>query len=515
MALYEPTGPQMNYTAAELADIESRFAGTSLAGSTQGIEPGPPLTRSVMFDNPRLNKAMREADRAADRIFNKRQAAREAARQMTLPMQFAGSAQPGMRERLIGASGSSFATGAQGPITGPGTQPYAMGRAGMGTSLANQGGGSLANQAAGQVINASSREMPPLGGPRALNAGPQPIQATYARTMGGAAGMADDALLGALNQGGARQTAAGVAQAAGTTSQAVPMAMGATRNAVTSTAAAQATGLRALLAKGMGWKAAAGMGAAGLVGSALVKRAWDDPNAAGDDMLSGILSGAGTGAAGGSILGPKGAIVGGIIGGGLGAWNGLTSSRNEGVAATTGEFDKQNTKLEAQFAELGVPESMRSDLRDQIMMTYTLTEPGKKDDVSAIFDQARASIPALIGQYRDEETAQARSAAIQAIIMPMMQQQQQGYIAESRNTAAQQMAYARQLPPEIAAMQRLQASRIVSDAYGYNQASLGVMGAAAGIEGLIPGAGSQVMQGGEQGAPQLDLTNLIASNRQV
>lgn len=463
---------------------------------------------SLFEGNPRLQKEFRQSEREFDRSW----LAQERARQLTLPQSVIGPP--------VGA-GSQPGPGmfAQGPMVGPGAQPYAMGRAGVGNAVnpyvPGPSGGSLARQAAGQVIDTTGREIPQ----GALGAGAQPIQATYARNAAGAAGgMADDVAL-ALGRGGPVSLEAAT-QGTQAAAQAVPVAMGATRNAgITALETEAAGGARGLLGKlagqGMGLKWGIGAPLAGIAASTVSKKLWNDPNSSGDDILSGFLSGAGTGAGVGSFAGPWGALAGGVGGGLLGAWNGLQSSHNEGYAATTSEFQKQNAKLEAQFAELGVPESMRSDLRDQIMMTYTLTEPGKKGDVSAIFDQARSSIPSLIGQYRDEETAQARSAAIQSIIMPMLQQQQTGYIDESRKTAATQMAYANQLPPEIAAMQRLQAQQIVSDAYGYNQASLGVLGAAAGIEGLIPGAGSQVIQGGEQGAPQLDLTNLIASNRQV
>ena len=209
---------------------------------------------------------------------------------------------------------------------------------------------------------------------------------------------------------------------------------------------------------------------AGQMGGGLLKSVWDDPESQLDDAASSALSWGGSGAALGSMILPGwGTAIGGGLGllaGGVKGWLDGDGASQEDISNAAAE---QRAKLDAAFDRLGVSAEARQDLYDRIEVQVALGAKSA-DDVKAIYAQAGQMAPDVIAQSR----RQAKLAALQAAILPMMQQNRD--MAMQRNQAAQgwlNQAASTSSDPTVAALLRAQGETLMGNAANYSNASYG------------------------------------------
>jgi hypothetical protein len=216
--------------------------------------------------------------------------------------------------------------------------------------------------------------------------------------------------------------------------------------------------------------AAGGWLTAGQLAGGVSKSLWDDPESQWDDATSSALTWGGTGAALGSMimpgLGTAIGGVGGLVTGGIKGWfDGEGDSQEDILNAST----EQRAKLDAAFDRLGVSAEARQGLYDQIEVQVALGAKSA-DEVKAIYAQAGQMAPDVIQQSR----RQAKLAALQAAILPMMQQNRD--MAMQRNQAAQgwlNQAASTQTDPTVASLLRAQGETLMGNAANFANASYG------------------------------------------
>jgi hypothetical protein len=405
---------------------------------------------------------------------------------------------------------------------GPGTPaptPAVYQPAGLPATTAQSAVGSIQQQLA---LGPGPRAIGP--GPAALGAGPQPLAPPtgWAAPTGPSAQMAARSV--AAPVASASRVAPAAAQAA---AQAIPgglarpsgipvPGMAAPGAALGQAAAlgrgAQAMsnlqGLGSLRGLASGAARAAPWAAAGMAAGQLSSAVWDDQNSTMDEGLTGALTGGGIGAGIGSVILPG---VGTAIGGGLGALAGgaigLFGEKNTGDKAVQSEFGKLSEKMNAQFDQLGIPEEVRADLYEQINMSVVMGAKSK-DDVKGIFQSASALLPQLMDQYEATSQQQSRAAAIQAAILPLMQQSSRDAVASAnRSKAWVNQAASYQTDPQVAALLRAQAEQLTTNANNYNAAAAGQVAAAPIFQELL-GVNPQFST--QNGAPTTDTAALLA-----
>lgn len=237
---------------------------------------------------------------------------------------------------------------------------------------------------------------------------------------------------------------------------------------------------------------------AGLAAGQINSAVWDDTNSTADEGVTGALTGAGIGGGIGAAIGapffgvgavPAGAVgagIGALIGGGIG----LFGSKDTGEKAVQSEWGKQQAKLESVLGNYGLSRSAQQELMQSIGLQVELGA-GSKSDVKAIFQQASANIPAFLQQDKLEREARmaesvqnAKGAAIQAAIMPLLEKSSKDYLASSQRSYDENMAAASGLPPELQAMVRARAQEGLTSAQGYNTASIGQIASAQALQSL-------------------------------
>ena len=216
--------------------------------------------------------------------------------------------------------------------------------------------------------------------------------------------------------------------------------------------------------------AAGGWGMAAQLGGSVSKSLWDDPESQADDALSSALTWGGTGAALGSMilpgLGTAIGGVGGLVTGGIKGFLDGDGTSQEDILNASAE---QRAKLDAAFDRLGVSAQARQDLYDRIEVQVALGAKSA-DEVKAIYAQEAKLAPDLIAQSR----RQAKLAALQAAILPMMQQNRD--MAMQRNQAAQgwlNQAASTQTDPTVASLLRAQGETLMGNAANFANASYG------------------------------------------
>lgn len=199
-------------------------------------------------------------------------------------------------------------------------------------------------------------------------------------------------------------------------------------------APAAAGGMRGILAqvgqgvggRGMGLRTAGVLGIGGQLAGGLAQGMWNDPESSADNALASGLRWAGTGAALGSLAGPWGAAIGGVGGGILGAFKGIADSRNEGSKAVASELTRQQAKIAELMTQLGSSPDLREDALAQLQMSVLAGDVTSKDQVRAIADGIRASLPQALQADREQQQQQrmmqANQAAVQAWMGPLLQQ---------------------------------------------------------------------------------------------
>ena len=125
-----------------------------------------------------------------------------------------------------------------------------------------------------------------------------------------------------------------------------------------------------------------------------------------------------------------------------------------------------------------------------------------------MFKEGVANLPALMQQYEAVTRQQSRSAAIQAAILPLMQQSSQAGIASARRSQGYlNQAASYQPDPQVAALLRAQSEQVMSNANTANTAAYGQMAAGPLIQeltGLVPQYSTQ------GGVPNTDVSALLA-----
>jgi hypothetical protein len=361
-----------------------------------------------------------------------------------------------------------------------------------------------------QVINATGREMPAGGGlatqapvPGAqgsLGSGPMRAQATYdrgagatfggtrpaapygqgpaaPRALGAAAGAIDDAAAAAM---GGRQAAGGVdlgryalsaddfVGAGGGGAGGFTRGFGNFKNN---------------LKAGGGWGAAlsriGGGATAGFIGSGISRALWDDPESSGDDALAGALAWGGTGAGIGAALGSPlfgigaapGALIGGGIGAALGGIKGWFDGKDDSPTKAVEDFDG---RLDELFTTYGVGANVENVIRQRVAAGTAFAET--PEEIKQVYAAAIQDLPLLMEQAQMEDQANARYAAIQAAIMPLMEEQ--NALAKQSTQQAQgflNQAASVQRDPQVADMLRAQSEQLMAQQMNYSNAAYGQM----------------------------------------
>jgi hypothetical protein len=231
--------------------------------------------------------------------------------------------------------------------------------------------------------------------------------------------------------------------------------------------------------------------AAGILAPMAIRAAWDDPNSSWDDATASAAGWGATGAGIGSMILPGwGTAIGGIGGGLIGGIKGYFDAENAGPGTPEEALAANTEMLDQTLNQLGVGGNVRQQLYEQIQVAATFAQ--SPEEVDAIFQQAGQLLPSLIAQARQEDEANARYAAIQAAILPLMKQQ---------NTAAQQssqmaqgylnQAASVQRDPQVAALLKAQGEQLMANQANYANAAYGQMAAAPMFYDLL---GGQVQQ---------------------
>lgn len=396
---------------------------------------------------------------------------------------------------------------ASGPNVGPGPRPITMPNPTRSTSLARGGAQqAVGRQAASQVLVPDQ-----VLAPRALPPGPAqatplgPVQATYTRgaTAGSPTGVPS---LGSASSAASR----GAASVADDIGMAAAQAAGGAGRAASTAAQGGMMARYASMGPMMrfGLPAAAGIGAS-QISSAL----WDDPNSSADEALNGALTGAGVGAGIGGTVGSVvpglgtavgmglGALGGGLVGGAIG----LFGEKNTGTKAVQDEYGAQLEKLDAKLDQFDISPAARESL--YLQLSFGMTGLESKDQVKALFGQVSAAAPALIEQDRLERERRSRSAALQAAVMPLLEQSRTDYINSANQAQAAMLAAADQIPnQQIAEMMRARAADRVERAQGYANAALTQVVAAPSYAEAF---GVQPQFSVANGAPATDLGSLL------
>jgi hypothetical protein len=267
-------------------------------------------------------------------------------------------------------------------------------------------------------------------------------------------------------------------------------------------------GLGSLRGLAAGAARAAPWAAAGTIAGQLSSAVWDDQNSTMDEGLTGALTGGGIGAGIGSVILPGvGTAIGAGIGGLAGGAIGLFGEKNTGDKAVQSEFGKLSDKMNAQFDELGIPDEVRADLYEQINMSVVMGAKSK-DDVKAIFQQAGALLPQLMDQYEATSQQQSRAAAIQAALLPLIQQSSRDAVSSAnRSKAWVNQAASYQTDPQVAALLRAQAEQLTTNANNYNAAAAGQIAAAPIFQELL---GVNPQFSAQNGVPTTDTAALLA-----
>ncbi len=163
--------------------------------------------------------------------------------------------------------------------------------------------------------------------------------------------------------------------------------------------------------------------------------------------------------------------------------------------------------MNEQFDKLGVPDDVRQSIYEQINMSVVMGAKSK-DDVRAIFQQGTVNLPALMADYEAVSQQRSRSAAIQAAILPLMQQSSQaGVESAKRSQGWLNQAASYQPDPQVAALLRSQSEQVMANANQSATASYGQMAAGPLIQeltGLVPQYSTQ------GGVPNTDTAALLA-----
>ena len=205
------------------------------------------------------------------------------------------------------------------------------------------------------------------------------------------------------------------------------------------------------------------------VGSNLLRNVWDDPESQYDDAAAGALGAAGIGATIGSVILPGwGTAIGAGLGGLYGGVKGWIDGDKTSSDAIRSASQEQMARLNESFDRLGIDTESRRDLFDQLDTQLAFAR--STDEVDAIFAQAAQLAPTMIGDMR----RRARMAALQAAILPMMEQNaQRAQQASQRSQGWLNQAASIQSNPEVAALLRSQGEQLMAQQASRSQAAYG------------------------------------------
>lgn len=148
-----------------------------------------------------------------------------------------------------------------------------------------------------------------------------------------------------------------------------------------------------------------------------------------DDAGEGALKGAGIGAGIGSMILPgPGTLIGGALGGiGGGIWGKMTGNDSPGTERD--EYLEQQLGSATKVGELTTLLSkygLSPDTQQQVRLQIEALIPSltSKNDAKALMSQVMSNLPALMEQDRVDRASEARIAAMQAYLLPMMRDSQ-------------------------------------------------------------------------------------------
>lgn len=217
-------------------------------------------------------------------------------------------------------------------------------------------------------------------------------------------------------------------------------------------------------------------GLGGYMGANLLHGIVGERNGTWDDAAEGALKGGGIGAGIGSMILPGvGTAVGGALGGIGGAvWGGLTgndSPSKERDDYLASQVDPSNDKsLISLMSKYG----LSTDAQHSLLMQLEIIGPtlGSRDEAKALVQQVMGNLPALIEQDKAQQVQASRAAAMQAYLLPMMQQSQQQSDRFIQDQATRMNEAASRMSPSVADIYRQHAADLVGSNTRSYQAQL-------------------------------------------
>lgn len=177
----------------------------------------------------------------------------------------------------------------------------------------------------------------------------------------------------------------------------------------------------------------------GQVAGGIFDRAVGERDGTWDDAAGSALRWGGAGAGIGSMIAPGiGTAIGGAAGLAIGGVKGyLTGQDSEPTQARDylhSQLDPSNTDgLIAKFDKYGITGDTRNNLLMQIDLIGA--QMGTKDEAKALVTQIVSGIPDIVTQQQQTAATQARSAAIQSYLQPMIEQQLANYNQSNQQSA--------------------------------------------------------------------------------
>jgi hypothetical protein len=358
----------------------------------------------------------------------------------------------------------------------------------------------------GSVIDTTATERvgPRVAAQQATYARPMPAAPSAAPTAArAAAGMADDVVAGAARQ------AAGSTMSGAQAMEALGMNATAARGATAAAPAAAQGRVAGMLARPvnvLGRSTTMGRlgipAIAGMIGGNVVQDLMgNDPRSRSDDAVGSAIRWGGAGAGIGSLFGPAGMAIGGLAGAAAGAgWGWLKGDD------MVQEMQQLDTTLDEMAVEMGLSEESMMQLRSQL--DVGLEFAGSKEEAQALYQDAMAQLPALAQQDAAIMEQNARSAAIQAAILPLMEQQAKLAQQSSQSSAGWLRSAANSnTNSEVRDLLRAQADQLMASQANFTNAAYGQVAAAPVIQEML---GVQPQFSQTNGVPATDLASVLA-----
>lgn len=231
-----------------------------------------------------------------------------------------------------------------------------------------------------------------------------------------------------------------------------------------------------------GWRASGSLGRAGLygmggyLGANLLHGIVGEKDGTWDDAAEGALKGAGVGAGIGSMILPGiGTGIGaglGAIGGGL--WGAVTGDDSPGKQRDDYLRSQLDPSDDKSLLSLMGKYGLSMDAQHQLLMQLEIVGPtlGSKDEAKALVQQVMGSLPQLIEEDKAQQAQASRVAAMQAYLLPMMQQSQQQTEQFMQQQATLMNDSASRMSPSVANIYRQHAADLVGSNTRAYQAQL-------------------------------------------